>query len=84
MHILPSTSLSEGCYYGMFYGCTNLSEIPILPVTEILAESYYCMFKNCTNLKSVTNDDMPIATTVQNLGCGEMFMNCKSLETAPA
>ena len=68
----------------MFYGCTNLSEIPILPATEILAESYYCMFQNCINLKSVTNDDMAVATSVQSYGYAQMFNNCKLLETAPA
>ena len=84
MHILPSTSLSDGCYYGMFYGCTSLSEIPILPATEIQIGSYQYMFQNCTNLKSVTNNDMPIAISVQTCGCAHMFKNCKLLETAPA
>ena len=51
---LPATTLAAGCYGGMFYGCTGLTEAPELPATTLVDWCYGEMFSGCTNLSSVT------------------------------
>ena len=51
--VLPATTLSEGCYKMMFYGCTGLTRSPELPAATLPKESYNYMFYNCKNLDSV-------------------------------
>lgn len=52
--ILPATTLSKGCYYGMFEGCTSLTTAPELPATILADNCYYGMFNGCSNLSSIT------------------------------
>ena len=51
--VLPATTLSEGCYKMMFYGCTGLTRAPELPAETLSKECYNYMFCNCKNLNSV-------------------------------
>ena len=51
--VLPATTLSEGCYKKMFYGCTGLTRSPELPAETLTKECYNYMFCNCKNLNSV-------------------------------
>lgn len=48
---LPSTTLGENCYYGMFGGCKQLKVLPELPATTLLDAVYYAMFGGCSNIK---------------------------------
>ena len=50
---LPATTLSDSCYYGMFWGCGNLTKAPELPATTLSPKCYYHMFYQCTFLKYV-------------------------------
>ena len=50
--ILPATSLTFNCYYGMFQGCTSLTTAPELPATRG-SGVYTFMFDGCTNLNYV-------------------------------
>ena len=52
-NFLPATTLSEGCYCGMFYGCTSLVEAPILPATILTYRCYEQMFYGCNNLNYI-------------------------------
>ena len=45
---LPATTLAEYCYYGMFNGCTGLTQAPSLPATTLAEDCYYGMFNGCT------------------------------------
>ena len=77
---LPSTTLTEACYFYMFAGCTNLTTMPVLPATSLAVNCYGCMFGNCTSL--TTASALP-ATTLE-LGCySNMFSGCTNLTTAP-
>lgn len=78
--VLPATTLTEDCYYAMFYGCSLITVAPELPATTLKKESYYAMFCNCASLKTVPALS---ATTLANECCQSMFCNCTSLETAP-
>ena len=50
--ILPAVTGNEGCYNGMFRGCTNLQYGPKeLPATAINDSSYSSMFEGCINLE---------------------------------
>ena len=74
--VLPAITLAESCYYGMFYGCTSLTQAPVLPATT-LAEFCYCyMFHGCTSL---TQAPALPATTLAGYCYARMFSGCTSL-----
>ena len=79
--LLPATTLTGACYYGMFAACTSLTTAPALPATELAEQCYLMMFFGCTSLS--TAPALP-ATTLAG-GCYYwMFFGCTSLTTAPA
>lgn len=49
---LKSETLTEACYYAMFYDCSSLVEPPIIS-SAITAGEWSCedMFRNCTSLE---------------------------------
>lgn len=51
--VLPTTSLTTGCYYQMFWGCTSLTTAPELPATTLVNSCYDSMFYGCTSLNYV-------------------------------
>ena len=63
--ILHATTLAEGCYYYMFYGCTSLTTAPSLPATTLSKNCYYYMFCNCSKLNNITM----LATDISALSC---------------
>ena len=38
------------CYYGMFKGCTSLTQAPALPATTLASSCYSNMFNGCRSL----------------------------------
>lgn len=48
--LLPSTTLSKGCYRATFTGCTGLTQPPELPATAMAESCYRAMFEGCTGL----------------------------------
>lgn len=73
---LPATTLSDGCYNGMFYGCTSLTTAPELPASTLASGCYKHMFNNCTNL--TTAPELPATTLTTN--CYQyMFYRCTKL-----
>lgn len=77
--VLPATTLSEGCYAGMFHGCVDLKILPELPATTLAPRCYSGMFEECWYF------DPPAlpATTLAEECYGRMFGRCY-LTTAPA
>lgn len=72
---LPATTLTELCYYYMFFNCKNLTESPVLPATTLAPHCYTSMFCFCENLTAV---ELPATTLVD--GCYyEMFLKCDNL-----
>ena len=78
--ILPATTLTNYCYYCMFYGCTSLTTTPELPATTLTIRCYSYMFRDCTSLTTVP--ELP-ATTLADYCYYCMFRSCKSLTAAP-
>lgn len=77
---LPATTLSSGCYYGMFMGCTSLIKAPKLAATKLAGTSYYYMFQGCTSLEYAP--ELPaMAVGSSEYRC--MFQNCTALKVAP-
>ena len=76
--ILPVTTLTNGCYYYMFYGCKTLTIAPKLPATTLANYCYSGMFYNCTSLRKAP--ELP-ATTLANNCYKSMFFDCTSLTT---
>lgn len=74
--LLPATTLTNYCYYSMFYGCTSLVAGPNLPATTLQPSCYASMFRGCTSLKA--SPTLP-ATTLQPYCYSYMFYGCESL-----
>lgn len=51
--VLPATTLSHGCYYGMFLNCTSLTTAPVLSATTLAEFCYYLMFGGCSSLNYI-------------------------------
>ena len=79
--ILPWTTLENGCYEGMFSGCTSLEIAPKLPATTLANSCYNAMFQGCTSL--VVAPELP-ATTLAGSCYYRMFNGCSNLIAAPA
>ena len=77
---LPARTLTDKCYYGMFFWCKNLVNPPALPAETLAGHCYDSMFWGCTSLKTAPN--LP-ATTLASFCYYRMFSGCTSLETAP-
>ena len=78
--ILPATTLAEGCYQNMFYGCNSLTTAPVLPATTLAMQCYDSMFHGCSSLTAAP--ELP-ATTLAVSCYINMFHGCSSLTTAP-
>ena len=78
--LLPATTLSKSCYYGMFGGCTGLTAAPELPATELTEYCYNRMFMGCTGL--TVAPALP-ATTLAAYCYEKMFEGCTGLTAAP-
>ena len=79
--ILPSSELSQWCYYAMFRGCTKLVSPPQLPSLSVPFHGYQYMFYGCTSLTATPSLPAP---SIPIQGYYYMFQNCSSLSTAPA
>lgn len=78
--LLPATTLTEYCYYFMFYGNTSLLNSPALPATTLARSCYSWMFRGCTSLTQAAT--LP-ATTLSQQCYNNMFGDCSSLVIAP-
>lgn len=79
---LPATTLTEGCYDGMFSYCTGLTTVPsdLLPATTLAMGCYAGMFGGCENLTTVPT----LPATTLAMGCyNNMFSFCTGLITVP-
>ena len=80
--ILPATSLTEYCYFGLFGGCSSLTNVPNLPATVLTENCYRDMFAGCTSLTSVPSDLLPATALAK--GCyTNMFNSCTNLVSVP-
>ncbi len=77
---LPAETLTYGCYYGMFSGCTSLTAAPELPATTLAEGCYNFMFGGCSRLETAPE----LKATEMVNGCyANMFYGCESLVNAP-
>ena len=76
---LPATTLSEGCYCSLFYGCP-LTTPPDLPATSLANNCYQDMFRSCSSLTIAP--ELP-ATTLYSCCYKRMFYECSKLTSAP-
>ena len=78
--ILPVTTLTNGCYWSMFWGCTALTTPPELPATTMANSCYSGMFYGCISLTTAP----ALPATILDVNCyNGMFDSCSSLTTAP-
>ena len=74
-------TMANYCYFGMFDGCTHLTQAPALPATTLTSNCYRYMFYGCTSL--IQAPALP-ATTLASDCYSNMFYGCTSLTQAPA
>ena len=75
-----NATLTDYCYYGLFYYCSSLTSAPELPATTLANGCYSNMFYNCSSLTSAP--ELP-ATTLTDNCYYNMFQGCSSLKSAP-
>ena len=80
--VLPVTSLTEYCYWGLFENCGSLTTVPNLPATTLDDDCYEKMFDGCASLTGVPSNYLP-ATTLAVACYADMFVGCTSLTTVP-
>ena len=71
-------TMGTGCYYGMFEGCTSLTEAPSLPATTLAEKCYCSMLKGCTSLTEAPS--LPATTLATQCYYG-MFEGCTTLSS---
>lgn len=76
-----NATLTNYCYYYMFYNCTSLTTAPELPATTLAESCYSRMFSSCSSL--TTAPELP-ATTLAISCYANMFYGCTSLTSAPS
>ena len=79
--LLPATTLTSCCYYGMFRGCESLITAPALPAEELAFYCYFSMFRECIGL---TTAPALLASTMKDYCYAYMFDQCTDLTSAPA
>lgn len=80
--VLPSMTLANGCYYGMFVNSSNLEYVPSeLPATVLAESCYNRMFYGCSSM--TTAPELP-ATTLASKCYAFMFQECARMAAAPA
>lgn len=77
---LPPTTLTNGCYRGMFAGCRSMVDTPVLPATTLAEDCYAGMFEVCSSL---TTGPLLPARLMKNSCYRLMFEGCTSLVQAP-
>lgn len=75
------TMSEEGCFGGLFMGCTALITPPALPATTLAVYCYDSMFYGCTHL---TQAPALPATTLAAYCYSNMFYGCTGLTQIPA
>ena len=78
--ILPATTLSDGCYEGMFATVLLLHAPKVLPALTLAYGCYEDMFSGCSSL--ISPPELP-ATTLYKKCYNYMFNGCSSLTKAP-
>ena len=76
--VLPATTLTDYCYYFMFYGCKGMTTAPALPATTMAPYCYSNMFGFCHALTATP--DLP-ATTLADYCYYRMFLGSNGLTT---
>ena len=74
------STMAIRCFYGMFDGCTALTNVPtdMLTATTLASECYYEMFRNCASLTVAPK--LPATTLAKGCYRG-MFLMCLSLNS---
>jgi hypothetical protein len=76
---LPSTNLSNRCYFGL-YRNTSITDGILLPARTSAVGAYQNMFYSCDNL---VNPPIILLENISTYTCYSMFEGCVNLETAP-
>ena len=63
--LLPAPTMTQSCYFAMFWDCSSLTTAPALPATTLAEGCYFEMFEHCMKLNSVTC----LATNISATNC---------------
>ena len=77
--LLPAMTLTNNCYYEMFYSCSGMTAAPAeLPAETLASSCYYEMFSSCSKL--TTAPVLPATSLVSNC-YRSMFSYCSKLSS---
>ena len=77
--LLPAMTLTNNCYYEMFYSCSGMTAAPAeLPAETLASSCYYEMFSSCSKL--TTAPVLPATSLVSNC-YRSMFSYCYKLSS---
>ena len=84
---LTATTLSRGCYFELFSGCTGITSLGgvVLPesTVDLAPRCFDSMFYGCTGITTVPEKFLPWTTLA--MGCyRKMFSGCSNLTTVPS
>lgn len=90
--VLPATTLTNYCYYGLFAGCSEITRAPALPATTMKNGCYAEMFRATSIVGAPalpTTVFQPYSSDAEgehgSIDCYmQMFLDCTSLTVAPA
>lgn len=70
-------TMTDCCYYAMFYNCTSLTQAPTLPATTLKTGCYNYMFQGCTKIKvsSTRTGEYTVAYRIPTTGTGTTATN---------
>ena len=78
--VLPSTVLTNSCYWSMFEKCQAMTKGPELPAIKLASNCYTQMFRECESLLQAP--ELPATELSYECYCS-MFYGCKALTKAP-
>ena len=79
--ILPWNTIPSQAFRWMFYGCTQMTDIPVLPANTVNYYGYAQLFRGCSSL---TNVDLAKKMYCRNAAVesfSQMFFQCTNLTT---
>lgn len=84
--LFPFSYVGRYSAFGMFSDCVSLEAAPELDVLSTHEAALGWMFNNCVSLTSAGTSALPGEFTYTETGnqCARMFVNCRSLSSAPA
>lgn len=79
--IIPWNTIPQWGMRWMFYGCTQIHDIPFLPATTVNREAYHQLFRQCNGLVNVDLTQKMCCRNAVERTFQNMFFSCTGLQS---